>query len=59
MSKVILALPTTIESVDIFDKTLTGGFSCVNTRLPFDIEVLLSNLKVNGNEFKLKLQIKT
>ena len=27
-----------------FEKTLTGGFSCVNTRLGFDNESLLLNL---------------
>ena len=33
MSKIIIALPTSSEIFDIFEKTLTGGFSCVNTRL--------------------------
>ena len=33
MSKVIIVLPTSNEVVDIFEKTLTGGFSCVNTRV--------------------------
>ena len=27
-----------------FEKTLTGGFSCVTTRLGFDTESLLLNL---------------
>ena len=43
MSKVIIALPTSNDIVDIFEKTLTGGFSCVNTRLTFDTEVSLLN----------------
>ena len=43
LSKVIIALPTTNEIVDVFEQTLTGGFSCVNTRLAFDTEILLSN----------------
>ena len=30
MSKVIIALPTLSEVVDIFEKTLTGGFSYIN-----------------------------
>ena len=30
--------------MEIFEKTLTGGFSCVNTRLPFDTELLMPNL---------------
>ena len=44
-SNVIIALPTSSEVVDIFEKTLTGGFSCVNTRLAFDTEILLPNLE--------------
>ena len=43
LSKVIIALPTTNETVDIFEQTLTGGFSCVNTCLAFDTEILLPN----------------
>ena len=43
LSKVIIALPTTNEIVDVFEQTLTGGFSCVNTRLAFDTEILLPN----------------
>ena len=43
LSKVIIALPTSDEIVDVFEKTLTGGFSCVNTRLAFDTEILLLN----------------
>ena len=30
--------------MEIFEKTLTGGFSCVNTPLSFDTELLMSNL---------------
>ena len=41
-SKCILALPTGNCHVEIFEKT--GGFSCVNTRLSFDTELLMSNL---------------
>ena len=33
------AEPTTNESVEIFLKTLTGGFSCINKRLAFDTEL--------------------
>ena len=43
MSKIIIALPTSNEIVDIFENTLNGGFSSVNTRLGFDTEVLLPN----------------
>ena len=44
MSKIILALPTKIEYVEIFEQTVIGGFSSVNTRLAFDTPVLLPNL---------------
>ena len=33
MSKIILALPTKYEHVEIFEETVIGGFSCVNTSL--------------------------
>ena len=45
MSKIILALPTKYEHVEIFEETVIGGFSCVNTRLAFDSQILLPNLK--------------
>ena len=44
MSKIILALPTKYEHVEIFKETVIGGFSCVNTRLAFDSQILLPNL---------------
>lgn len=30
--------------MEVFEKTLTGGFSCVTTRLSFDTEFLMPNL---------------
>ena len=44
MLRVIIALPTSNVVVDIFEQTITGGFSSVNTRLAFDTEILLPNL---------------
>ena len=44
MSRIILALPTKLEHVEIFEQTVTGGFSSVNTRLFFDTRILLPNL---------------
>ena len=41
LSKAIIALPTQAEIVDLFERTLIGGFSCVNTRLAFDSKILL------------------
>ena len=52
MSRVITALPTSNEAVDIFEQTTTGGFSSVNTRLAFDTEILLPNLISNNEEEK-------
>ena len=44
MSKIILALPTKYEHVEIFEETVIGGFSCVNTRLAFYSQILIPNL---------------
>ena len=41
-SKCLIALPTDAEHVRVFEKTLIGGFSCVNTRPAFDTQILLS-----------------
>ena len=41
-SRCLIALPTDAEHVRVFEKTLIGGFSCVNTRLVFDTQILLS-----------------
>ena len=46
-SKCCIALATNAEHVRVFEKTLIGGFSCRNTRLAFDTEVLIDN---NENE---------
>ena len=43
-SKVILAPPTNNSIMETFEKTLTGGFSSLNTRLSFDTELLMLNL---------------
>ena len=42
--RVILALQTSNEVVDIFEQTITGWFSSVNNRLAIDAEILLPNL---------------
>ena len=44
MPKIILALPTKYDHVEIFEETVIGGFSCVNTRLAFDSQIVLPNL---------------
>ena len=43
LSKVVIALPTNIDGVKMFEKTSTGGFSCANTRLGLDTEIFLPN----------------
>ena len=46
-SKCLTDFPTDAEHVRVFEKTLIGGFSCVNTRLAFDTQILLND---KGNE---------
>ena len=50
MSRVIIALPTFHEVIDIFEQTTTGGFSSVNTRSTIDTEILLANLIQKNSE---------
>ena len=42
MSKIILALSTKYNHVEIFEQTVTGGFSSVNTRLAFDSQIFVT-----------------
>ena len=49
MSRVILALPTKLDHVEIFQQAVTGGFSSVNTRVAFDTQILLPNLDDKTN----------
>ena len=42
--KIILALPTNNLIMETFEKTLIGGFNCVNKRLSFNTELLMLNL---------------
>ena len=44
---IIIAVSTNSLTVEIFEKTLTVGFSGVNTRLAFDLEILLPNFTEN------------
>ena len=43
-SKCIIALPTDNVQMEIFEKTVCGGYSSVNNRLSFDTELLMPNL---------------
>ena len=38
-------MPTKYEHVEILEETVIGGSSCVNTRLAFNSQILLPNLK--------------
>ena len=49
MSRIILSLPTKLEHLEMFEQTVTGSFSPVNTRLAFDTQVLLPNLDHKDN----------
>ena len=44
-SKCIIALPTDNTQMQIFEKTVCGGYSSVNNRLSFDTELLMPNCK--------------
>ena len=46
-SKCILALPINAVQMEVFEKTVCGGFSAVNNRLAFDTEILMPNLKLS------------
>ena len=41
ISKIIIAWPTNNKTLDVFKKALTGGISCVDARLEFDMEILM------------------
>ena len=43
-SKCIIAPPINNVQMEVFKKTISGGFSSVNTRLSFDTEMLMQNL---------------
>ena len=52
-----IALHTNSKHVKLFERTLISGFSCVNTRLAFDSQILL--LKNQRDDLKLIYKIKT
>ena len=41
LSKVIISFLASAETIELFEKVLIGGMSCVNTRLAFDSSVLI------------------
>ena len=42
-SKCNIVLPTDVKKIRVFENTLIGGYSCVNTRAAFDTELFLKN----------------
>ena len=42
-SKYCIALPTDADFIKTFEKTLIGGFSCVNIRLAFYTDILVDD----------------
>ena len=57
MSKVIIALPTKIKHVEIFEQTVIGRFSCVNNKLVFDTQLLLINFVDSDMIVKKRFQL--
>ena len=51
-SKCSIALPTNAEIIEVFEKTVMGGYSCVNTRVSFDTDLFLKNTKKEKVIFK-------
>ena len=51
-SKCCIALPTDAEIVRVFEKTLIGGYTCVNTRMAFDTDLLVNDPKTEKVIFK-------
>ena len=50
--KCAIAMPTDAEIIRVFEKTLIGGYSCVNTRMDFDTEIFLKDSKNEKVLFK-------
>ena len=51
-SKCCIALPTDAEIVRVFEKTVMGGYSCVNTKMGFDTNIFLKDSKNKKVLFK-------
>ena len=51
-SKCVIVLPVDAEMIRVFEKTLTGGYSCVNTRLVFHTDICLKDAEREKVIFK-------
>ena len=47
-------MPTNAEQIRVFEKTLIGGYSCVNTRMAFETELFLKDLDNEKVIFKTR-----
>ena len=45
---------TNAKQIRVFEKTLIGGYSCVNTRMAFDTELILKDLDNEKVIFKIR-----
>ena len=53
-SKCNIAMPTNSEQIRVFEKTLIGGYSCVNIRMAFDTEIFLKDTNNEKVIFKTR-----
>ena len=51
-SKCSIALPTDAEIIKLFERTVMGGYICVNSRVGFDTNLFLKNTKKENLIFK-------
>ena len=65
LSEVIITLPTNYEHAEMFEKTLTGGYSCVNNLLPNFTQAEYSKMNIDqsfqaykNQNFKVGYKIK-
>ena len=56
-SKCLIAFRTDSEQLKLFERILIGGFSCVNTRLAFDCQILMP--KTERDNLTIIYDIKT
>ena len=53
-SKCNIVMPTNSEQIRVFEKTLIGGYSCVNTRMTFDTDIFLKGTNNEKVIFKTR-----
>ena len=53
-SKCNIVMPTNSEQIRVFEKTLIGGYSCINTRMTFDTDIFLKGTNNEKVIFKTR-----